>query len=404
MSEQSSPDRRHREYVHCVRIAATLLDGPKILEEISDRSYGYLRALGFFKISERQAHDQSASVRGRLEELIERGWVAHEGAHYVLTSLGREEVNDRLAQLGETGDLICRFLQPQVVSKATLGIHLALTAFKVPAGILSGSVGLLNDATDTLLDGLSSLLVYFGLRFDKERGVNVVLVLLMLGTGALTLYEAVHRLFVPVAPDVDWYSFLVAILSALICLGLWAYQRYVGLRSGTMALITQSVDSRNHIIVAASVTAGLVASLLRFSLLDTLVGLGVAFLILKSALELAIETVRSLSEEELDLTRFEFGIAAQYDKLRQAQLRDWMLYLVERQGIENRAEVVARSRQALDFNRIPALRAMGLTQQQQHVEEIIEGGLEELFRCGWLKGEERLGVTDAGRTRLGQWM
>jgi hypothetical protein len=231
----------------------------------------------------------------------------------------------------------------------------------------------------------------------------LVLVLLMLGTGALTLYEAVRRLFVPVAPDVESYSFLVAIVSALICLGLWAYQRYVGLRSGIMALITQSVDSRNHVIVAASVTAGLVASLLRFPLLDTLVGLGVAFLILKSAFELAIETVRSLGEEELDLTRFEFGIAAQYDKFRQAQLRDWMLYLVEKQGIENRTEVLALSRQALDFSRIPALRAIGLAQQQRHVEEIIAGSLEELFRCGWLIEEERLSVTDAGRTRLSQW-
>ena len=402
MSEQSSRDRRHREYVHSVRVAATLLDGPKMLEEISDGYCGYLRALGFFKISERQAHEQSASTRERLEELIERGWVTHEGAHYVLTSLGREEVNERLAQLGETGDLIRRFLQPQVVSKVTLGIHLALATFKMPAGILSGSVGLLNDAADTLLDGLSSLLVYLGLRFDKERAVNVVLVLFMSGTGALTFYEAVHRFFVPIAPDVDWYTFLAAILSALACLGLWAYQRYVGLRSGIMALITQSVDSRNHVIVAASVTAGLVGSLLRFPLLDTLVGLGVAFLILKSALELAIETVRSLSEEELGLTRFEFGIAAQYDKFRQAQLRDWMFCLVEKQGMENRAEVVARSRQALDFNRVPALRAMGLAQPQQNVEEIIEGGLEELLQCGWLKGEDQLSITDAGRTRLSQ--
>jgi Co/Zn/Cd efflux system component len=402
MSEQSSPDRRHREYVHRVRVAATLLDGPKILEEISARYCGYLRALGFFKISERQAHDQSASTRERLEELIERGWVTHEGAHYILTSLGREEVNERLAQLGETGDLIRRFLQPQVVSKATLGIHLALATLKMPAAILSGSVGLLNDAADTLLDGLSSLLVYLGLRFDKERAVNVVLVLFMLGIGALTFYEAVQRFFVPVAPNVDWYTFLAAILSALACLGLWAYQRYVGLRGGIMALITQSVDSRNHVIVAASVTAGLVGSLLHFPLLDTLVGLGVAFLILKSALELAIETVRSLSEEELDLTRFEFGIAAQYDKFRQAQLRDWMFYLVEKQGIANRAEVVARSRQALDFNRVPALQAMGLAQRQQNVEEIIEGGLEELLRCGCLKEEDRLSITDAGRTRLSQ--
>jgi hypothetical protein len=65
------------------------------------------------------------------------------------------------------------------------------------------------------------------------------------------------------------------ILFALVCLLLWVYQRFVGLRSGSLALIAQSVDSRNHVIVAASVTAGLVASLLRFGLLDTFVGLAV---------------------------------------------------------------------------------------------------------------------------------
>jgi hypothetical protein len=226
----------------------------------------------------------------------------------------------------------------------------------------------------------------------------------MLAIGVLTLYEAGRRLFVPFEPEVDWHTFVAMIFSALVCLVLYIYQRYVGLRSGTMALITQSVDSRNHIIVAVSVTAGLVASLLRFPLLDTLVGLSVALLILKSTVELAIETVRSLGEEEVDLSRFEFGMAVQYDKFRQAQLRNWMLYLVEKQGIGTRAELVAQAHQTLDFNRIPALWAMGLAQQKSHVSELIERNLTELLQRGWLVEEERLRVTDAGRKHLGRWM
>jgi hypothetical protein len=404
MSKQRLGDERHGQYVQNVRLAATLLDGPRTQEEISNRSYGYLKMLGFFKITERQVRDQAASVRGRLEELIECGWVVHEGERYALTSLGREEVNKRLTQLGETGTLIHQLLRPQALSKVTLGVHLGLAALKLPTGLLSGSVGLINDSADTLLDGLSSLMVYFGIRFNKERSVNVALVILMLAIGVLTLYEAGRRLFVPFEPEVDWYTFVAMIFSALVCLVLYVYQRYVGLRSGTMALITQSVDSRNHIIVAASVTAGLVASLLRFPLLDTLVGLGVAILILKSAVEMAIETARSLGEEEVDLSRFEFGMAVQYDKFRQAQLRNWMLYLVEKQGIGTRAELVAQAHQALDFDRIPALRAMGLVQQKSHVSELIERSLTELLQRGWLVEEERLRVTDAGRKHLGRWM
>jgi hypothetical protein len=404
MSKKRSGDQKHRQYIGDIRVVATLLDGPRALEEIVRRSYGYLIPLGLFKMTERQVRDQTASVKERLEGLMELGWIVCEGERYALTSLGREEVNKRLSQLSETGALIREFLRPQAVSKVTLGVHWGLAALKLPAGLLSGSVGLLNDAIDTFLDGLCSLLVYFGIRFEKERAVNVVLVTLMPATGLLTLYEAGRRFFVPSEPEVDWFAFLAAILSALVCLALWAYQRYVGLRSGIMALITQSVDSRNHVIVAASVTAGLVASLLRFPLLDTLVGLGVALLILKSAVELAVETVRSLGGEEIDLSRFEFGIAAQYDKFRQMQLRDWMLYLVDKQGIGTRADLVARASQALDFDRIPAVRAMGLAQGQPQAAELIERSLAELFQHGWLTGEERLRVTDAGRKHLGQWI
>jgi len=70
---------------------------------------------------------------------------------------------------------------------------------------------------------------------------------------------------------VNWFTFLAATLRGLICPVLYVYRRFVGVRSGQAALITQSVDSRAHVIVAAGVTARLVASLLQFGLLDTLV-------------------------------------------------------------------------------------------------------------------------------------
>jgi hypothetical protein len=404
MPKQRSDEQRHRQHNQSIRVAATMMDGPKTFEEILDRSYGYLRAAGLFRITERQVRDQAMSVRGRLEELRERGCVICDDEHFALTPLGRVEVNERFSQLGETGALLRKFLLPQTASKITLGVHLALSAIKLPVGLFSGSVGLLNDSFDTLLDGLSSLLVYFGIRFNRERAINVALVGLMLAIGSLTLYEAVRRLFVPFELEVDGYAFVAAIFSAVVSLVLYVYQRYVGLRSGTMALVTQSVDSRNHIIVAASVTVGLVASLLRFPLLDTLVGLGVALLILKSAIELTIETVSSLGKEEVDLSHFEFGIAARYDKFRQTQLLGWMLYLVEKQAVGTRMELVARAREALDFNRIPALRAMELGQYQPQVDELIEHSLAELLRRGWLIEEERLSVTDAGRKHLGRWM
>jgi len=402
MAEQGSGTSQQKEYGQSWEIAAALWDGPRTLPEIVDHFHSYIRLLGFFSVTRRmeRRHKRMAErIEEAVEGLIERGWVVRQGERYALTPQGREEASKPLADMRRTRALLAKLAQPQTVSQVGLAVHWGLAALKMPAALLSGSVGLLNDASDTFLDGLSSVLVYLGLRFDRERAVNVVLVLLMLGTGGFTLYEAVRRFFVPFEPEVDWFTFLAAILSALVCQALYLYQRFVGVRSGSLALITQSVDSRNHVIVAASVTAGLVASLLRFPLLDTLVGLAVAVLILKSAVELAVETVRSLGEEGVDLSRYEMGLAGWYERFRRTQMRDWMLYLVERQEVRTRSELVAQARQALDFSDNPLLRELGLHRQPQ-AGEVIEESLAELLERGWLVEEEELKVTDAGREQL----
>ncbi len=402
MLEQKGPKPRLEEYGQSWEIAAALWDGPKTLSEIVDHFYSYIRLLGFFRITgrmERRHGRMAERIEEALDGLTERGWVVREGERYALTPLGRGEAAKPLADMRRTRARLDQIAQPQTASQIGLAVHLGLAALKLPAALLSGSVGLLNDATDTLLDGISSVLVYLGLRCDKERAANVVLVLMMLGTGGFTFYEAARRFFVPFEPEVDWFTFLATILSALVCWALYLYQRFVGLRNGSLALITQSVDSRNHVIVAASVTAGLVAALLDFPLLDTLVGLAVAILILKSAIELVIETVRSLGGEEVDLSRYEMDLAAWHERFRQAQMRDWMLYLVERRGVRTRAELVDQARQALDFSDNPMLRELGV-RRPAPAGDMVEQSVADLFERGWLQDDEQLRVTDAGREHL----
>jgi cation diffusion facilitator family transporter len=409
MTEHQRP-RRHRQRGkrdHSDMIAICLSDGPRTVAEIEKQFIVLPRRFGLFiELFDRESIDRgdlTLDLLSDLERMREAGWVVHLEERYALTALGHEKAAERLAGLRRAGRLARKLVQPQTVSKVSLAVHLGLAALKLPAGILSGSIGLINDAVDTLLDGLASLLVYVGFRLNRERAVNVVLDLLMLGTGGFTLYEAVKRFFTPFEPEVNWATFLAAVLSALVCLALWGYQRYVGLRSGSVALITQSVDSRNHVIVAVGVTAGLVASLLHFDLLDTLVGLAVAILILKSAVELGIETIRSLREGDVDLSRYSMGLVERYAQFRRAQLCDWMLYLVEKEKVATEAELRARAGQALDFGDNPALRGLGLDRQSE-AGDLVEQSLHTLYERGWLVGEEQLNATDAGREHLSRLM
>jgi hypothetical protein len=243
-----SRHRSRREYRESEEVATYMLDGPKTPDEIADHLRSYIRWLGLFNVTERldradKRERLMRKVQETLDDLLAQGWAVRQGERYALTESGREEARRMLADVRQVGARLGELVLPETVSKVSLAVHLGLAALKLPAGLLSGSVGLLNDAADTLLDGLSSLLVYAGMRFDKERVVSVVLVLLMLVTGGFTFYEAVRRFFTPFEPEVDWFTFLATILSALVCLALYFYQRFVGLRVGSMALITQSVDS-----------------------------------------------------------------------------------------------------------------------------------------------------------------
>jgi len=403
MAEQNEDRPKLKEWGQSWEVAAALWDGPRTLPQIVDHFTSYIRLLGLFRITKRmeKRHGKMAErIEKNVVALIERGWVERTGERYALTELGREEARKPIADMRRTGKVLRRLARPETVSQVGLVVHLALAALKLPAALLSGSVGLLNDATDTLLDGLSSVLVYLGLRFDRERAVNGALVVLMLGTGSFTFYEAVRRFFVPFEPEVDAFTFAATVVSAVVCWGLYLYQRFVGMRSGSVALITQSVDSRNHVIVAASVTAGLIAARVNFPLLDTVIGLAVAVLIIKSAVELAVELVRSMGGEEADLSRYEMGLAGWYEAFRQGQLRDWMLHLVEVEGLESRESVLAETRRALDLSDHPMLRALGVDRAPIS-DAALERAVDSLVERGWaLDGSAGLHLTAEGRSRL----
>jgi Co/Zn/Cd efflux system component len=384
-------------------ILMSLSDGARTLDEIRENFFAFARRLGVFApLYQHAPADYDIFLQELaqdLDKMVELGWVNRLGERYTLSEAGRQQASEHLAGVRKAASLARNLLQPETASKVGVAVHFTLAAFKLPAAILSGSIGLFNDTADTLLDGLSSLMVYFGIRFDRERAVNIILVLMMLSTGGLGFFEAVRRFFVPFEPLIDWFTFTASILSALVCLVLGLYQRYVGLKNGNMALITQSIDSRNHVIVAAGVISGLIASQLRFTLLDTVVGVCIAILILKSGIDLAVELIRSRGGEASDLSHYEMGLSKRYEGFRQAQLRDWMLYLVHTHRVKTRAELLEEASQALDFDQYPVLRAFGLG-NQGWVQEMISQGLAELFERGWLDEIGSLQVTREGMAHM----
>lgn len=385
-------------------IAMTLLEKPLTVQGIRDQFYTFSRRFGFFgNVISESMHKRVSFTKwleDQLTELIERGWIVRDGETYALTEKGREAAGKALSEVERARGHVDNLATPENASKLTLIVHLFLAALKLPAGIVSGSVGLLNDAIDTLLDGVASLLVYWGLRVNRERLVSRLLVLFMLATGSFALVEAGLRIVRREPVEADWFAFIAVTISALVCAVLWFIQRFIGLRRQSMALITQSVDSRNHVIVAAGVTAGLIAALLRFPWFDYLVGVAVALLILKSAVELAVELIRSRDEETPNLGKFQFGV---YERFRRSQLRSYMLFLVRNREAQDREQLLSRVHAAFDFQGnvlLRSVRAEHLEGSEQLIHSCYRDLVEKKLLVEKRNEGRRLELTPAGVKRL----
>ncbi len=384
------------------QILMILADGDKTFPEILEGFARFMHHFGHFREEKVVGFTEetfAAAVQEAIEKLEREDAVARCGGVYSLTPEGQQRAKKYRRQYRESGRWIAGLLHPQTVSLVGLGVHVVLAVLKLVAGAISGSIGLTSDGIDTAMDGLSSILVFVGLRLHKEQYVNVVLVLLMLGVGVGAGYEAVRRVFIPEEVGVDLLTFGAAILSGLVCLLLSFYQQHVATRSKQLPLISQAVDSRNHAVVAAGVTVGLMAALLHFPLLDALVGLAVAVLILKSGVELALETVRALRGEEVDFSRYELGFVEEYRHFQEQQLADWLLSVVAEEGPLTRPALLALCRETLGAQDVPILRELRWG-KEAGLEKRVTKALEALIEQGLVSAGEVLEATEKGRAEL----
>jgi protein-S-isoprenylcysteine O-methyltransferase Ste14 len=161
-------------------------------------------------------------------------------------------------------------------------------------------------------------------------------------------------------------------------------------------LIAQSVDSRNHILVAGGVAAGLIASYFQFTLLDQIVGITVAVLILKGAFELLIDLIRTKDNEKIDFSKYGFSL---YDRYRRRQMIRWFLFEIEKGRITTREEMIREARVATDYQQIASFKALGLDKKSEP-EEKLEEAIQEIFDKGLAVEKNTEQENDSPQQRL----
>jgi divalent metal cation (Fe/Co/Zn/Cd) transporter len=296
------------------------------------------------------------------ENLLATGSIAvNETGEYRLTEKGKEEAESFSKKL-EKGT---QFFEKQLLgstaaARNTVIVGLFLAVIKLTSGFLGGSIGLISDGADASIDTVSAFVSWVGMRLKRESLGALVTIFMMFVAGVsvgyesvTTVIEALRSKIVPIA--LPYLVIGVEGVALILAAFLFFYQRFTGKRNGSLVLISQSVDSKNHIYIATMVIAGAIFSILGIRLVDALVGTFVAARIVIDATGLSKEMLASMKGKPMDLTKYEMPLEKKWQQSKLETFRSWILYSTREEGINTKAEIIHSLEKTFDPAYVPIL-------------------------------------------------
>ena len=363
---------------------ALLKEGPLTLEELDDKTILFLSLIWYQQVPEKgeplmerlfftlshlrsELEDERKNKRvGKTQEecekLIKNGWVKLDNGTYSLTLEGETEAQQFVENMERKAALVRKdFFKPDAAAKNTTILDAFLAVMKLGSGLVSGSVGLTADGTDATMDTISAFMVWLGIKYHRET-LSTLLVIFGLFFASLSIgYDSVTHLisafYGTLTPmGMPYLVIVVEGIAILAAVFLFYYQRYVGKVNSNLTLISQSVDSKNHIFIGFSVIAGAVFTLQGIYFVDALIALFISIGIFKDAVDLLREAISARKGEEEDYSQYKLPMEECWEDNKIRAFQNWILYILWTGDRKTREEIIASLEQAFDPNNyIPVL-------------------------------------------------
>ncbi len=225
----------------------------------------------------------------------------------------------------------------QVIVRTSLvgiGVNVLLAATKAGMGLLANSIAMVLDAVNNLSDALSSIITIVGAKLSAKlpdrkhpMGYGRIEYISALMVAALVLYagitSAVESVKKIISPEPAEYSVLTLVLlvvavAAKILLGRYVKKKGEEVHSG--ALEASGADALSDAILSSSVLACAVVFLLTGWSLEAYVGLVISGFIIKSGVEMMMETLDDIlgQRPDAEFTKKIRELIVQEDKVRGA--------------------------------------------------------------------------------------
>ncbi len=189
--------------------------------------------------------------------------------------------------------------------------NILLFLAKLAVGLVSGSLSITADAMNNLTDATGSVVTLLGFklaekpadedhpyghaRFEYLSGLAVAALILVIGFELAK--GSVEKILSPTPVAFSWSLMIVLVLSIGVKLWLSLFNRSLGKRIDSGALMATACDSRNDCIATGAVLLAAVIEKFSGLQVDGWFGLGVAGFILYSGVSLAKETISPILGE-----------------------------------------------------------------------------------------------------------
>jgi len=209
-----------------------------------------------------------------------------------------------------------RRLLIKTASYASIGVALSLVLLKAWGWQETASVALLSSLADSILDVFASAITFWAVRYSlspadsehrfghgQSEGLAALLpALIIASSGLYVCFEATSRIFSPqeiTQPEIGLGVIIIATAATVALVGL---QRYVGKKTGSVAISADAAHYQSDILINLGVGIAIIlTSWTGFAIIDPLVGLLIAVVVLNSALGIANRSLQILLDHEIPL-------------------------------------------------------------------------------------------------------
>lgn len=206
--------------------------------------------------------------------------------------------------------------EKSIVRTSIIGImaNIFLAAFKALIGLLSNSIAIVLDAVNNLNDALSSVITIVGTKLagkmpNKKHPLGygrieyltaMIVAVLVMFAGITAFTESVKKIINPEIPDYSIISLVILLSAVVVKLILAHYVKNIGKKVNSNSLIASASEANFDAILSFSVIIAALIYIITGINLEAFVGLAIAAFIIKSGIEIMIDTVNDIIGKRAD--------------------------------------------------------------------------------------------------------